>query len=73
MNNVKDCEFCNKQATTTHFLRENGELVRICDFCEEDLIRHDTRERLDELRADLQGKPLIISSRALENLMKLVI
>ena len=70
---MNECEFCSRQATTTYFLRETGEPVRVCDFCEEDLIHHDTHERLEELRADLQGKPLNISSRALENLLKLVI
>lgn len=70
---MNNCEFCNRQATTTYFLRENLDPVRVCDFCEEDLIHHDTRERLQELREDLRGKPLNISSRAFENLMKLVI
>ena len=70
---MTDCEFCNRQATTTSFLCETGEPVSVCDFCEEDLIRHDNHERLEELRADLQEKPLHISSRALENLVKLLI
>ena len=73
LNVVNNCEFCNRQATSTSFLRETGEPVRVCDFCEEDLIHHDTREHLEELRADLQKKPLHISSQALENLIKLVI
>jgi hypothetical protein len=70
---MNDCEFCNRQATTTYFLRVTEEPVRVCDFCEEDLIHHDNNERLEELRADLKVKPLNISSRALENLLNLVI
>ena len=73
LNVVNDCEFCNRRATTAYILRDTGESVHVCDFCEEDLIHHDTRERLEDLRADLKGKPLHISSRALENLIKLVI
>ena len=67
------CEFCEREATTIYNLRETGEIVHVCDFCEEDLKVQEIKEQLEDIQYEIKAKKLIIAYPAFEALLKLKI